>query len=43
VIRESVRSGRVRAPEPATPHGAVIDCTAPEIASANTTPESVSG
>ena len=28
VIRESIRSGRVRAPEPGTPAGAVIDCTA---------------
>lgn len=28
VIRESVRSGRVRAPEPPTPDGAVITCTA---------------
>ncbi len=28
VIRESIRSGRVRAPEPDIPAGAVIDCTA---------------
>jgi hypothetical protein len=28
VIRESIRTARVRAPEPATPAGAVIDCTA---------------
>ena len=28
VIRESIRTARVRAAEPATPDGAVIDCTA---------------
>ena len=28
VIRESIRTARVRAPEPDTPDGAVIDCTA---------------
>ena len=28
VIRESIRTARVRAPEPETPAGAVIDCGA---------------
>lgn len=41
-IRESIRSSRVRAPEPDAPDGAFIECTAPGLAVAQE-PESVIG